>query len=285
VRAYASDWRDFAAWCRAVGRSALPASTETVRLYAVDQLDSRRVSTVERRLAAIAARHREQGHGSPVDDDVRTVMQGARRQRGAAPQQKAAVTVEQLRGMVRELPQSARGARDRAILLLGFATGLRRSELAALNLADVVVTGKGVRVTVRRSKTDQEGEGRVIGVFPGRRAATCPVRAVRRWLYVRRGAGGDALFTIVDPGDRVTSARLSGCGIGAVVQRSAARIGLDPREYGGHSLRAGCVTAAAEAGVPESIIMNRTGHRSHAMLVRYLRPASVWSVDPLAGAL
>ncbi len=283
VRAYASDWRDFAAWCRAAGRVSLPAEPDTVRLYLCDQLDRWKVSTVERRLAAIVVQHRDAGAKAPTDDDTRLLLRAARRQRGTKPAQKTAVTVADLRVMLRECARSALGIRDRALLLVGFATGLRRSELVALDRSDVRMVSQGAVVAVRRAKNDQEGAGREIGLFRAKTAALCPVRALEHWLSVLPWDG--PLFVSCGPCGELTRARLAAEGVAEVVKRYAERAGLDPDVYGAHSLRAGMVTSCLEAGVPESVVMRRSGHKSVAVLHKYLRPASVFSTNPLAAVL
>ena len=284
ARAYASDLRDFEGWCAMAGRASLPASEDTVTLYTAHALESRSVSTQTRRLAAIVAAHRAVGAPNPVTAQVRSVLSGARRAGALVPRGKSALTVDQLRSIVKALPKSTRGIRDRAVLLFGFASGLRRSEIAALDLDDIQVSERGVRVTVRRSKTDQESRGRELGVFAGKRAATCPLTAMKAWLRVRGKAAGP-LFYSCDGAGKLTYTRLLSDGVHDCVKRGVRSIGLDASRYGGHSLRAGMVTAAAEAGVPESMIMQTTGHKSIAMVARYVRPARLWAYNPLARAL
>jgi integrase len=287
-RAYATGWADFAAWCASAGREALPAAAETLALYVVHCLgEHKKISTVEQRMAAVVHEHRAAGL-VPLQSEAREVLRGARREFGTAEDSKAALTVDHLRAIVRALPKDCIGVRDRALLVFGFASALRRSELVALNLEDVTLTAKGIRVRVGKSKTDQEGAGREIGIFPGRRKASCPVTALKMWLYVR-GKKPGPLFVAVGPhavrGVDLALERLTGAAVADALKRAVVLIGLDPHRYGAHSLRAGCVTAAAEAGVPESIIMQRTGHRCITTLARYVRPATVFSVDPLARAL
>ncbi len=280
-RAYSADWMRFEQWCRAQRRKALPASEETLILYVVAALERYRVATIDRQVAAVVDAHVSRGLPSPAGRDLRDVMSGARRQPGAGSRPKAAITPDHLRAMCAALRRSGASlwVRDRAILTLGFAAALRRSELAALDVGDVRFVRQGMTVTVRRSKTDQEGEGRVVGVFFGRRALTCPVRAVRAWLRERGGAPGP-LFPGAGASGHITPERVY-----QVVLRAVEMIGLERGLYGAHSLRAGFVTAAAEAGVPETVIMQRTGHRSVQTVARYVRPASVFSVDALARAL
>lgn len=177
LRAYRADWRDFAAWCQERQTSALPAAPDAVALYITDLARTRAVSTIRRRLASIVQAHRAQGLESPTGAPVvRQVLRGIRRAKGVAPRQKAAADLAVIRAMVAALDESLPGLRDRAILLLGFAGAFRRSELARLTVADLEFVSEGVIVTLRRSKTDQEGAGAVKGIPSGaktRRRARC----------------------------------------------------------------------------------------------------------------
>jgi integrase len=295
--AYAIDWASFAGWCSAAGRAALPASSDTLSLYLVAQARSgRAVATVARRVCAIVDRHVSAGLRSPVDDDVREVLAGLRRRLGTASRGKAAISVEELRRMVaaRPMVRDMFGrtvpapvellARNRALLVLGFASGLRRSELAGLDLVDVDFVTRGLVLRIGRSKTDQEGRGRELGVHRGEHRATCPARALQAWL-VERGPWPGPLFCRVAYGGGIRRERLSGPVVAGVVRAAAKLAGLDPARYGAHSLRAGCATAAAELGRDGLAIMRRTGHRSVAMVERYVRHGSLFAVDPLAGAM
>ena len=252
-----------------------------LELYVADRLRTWALASIERRLAGVVAKHRDAGEPSPFDAGVRAVLDGARRERGSAQHGKAALSVMSLRVICRALPASRdrNAARDRAMLTLGFAGALRVSELLGLDLADIDFVRQGVVLNLKRSKTDQMGEGRTVGVFFRMREYCCPVRSLRRWLRCRGKAAGP-LF----PGTGA-SGRLTPPGVGLIVKRSVALAGLDPRLYGSHSLRAGFVTAAAEARVPETLIMQRTGHRSVDSVARYVRPATLFSVDALARAL
>lgn len=272
-RAYESDWAIFAAWCCDFGRESLPATGETVALFVAEHARDWRVSTIRRRLGGIGWRHRRGGYGDPTKlEEVREVVRGVARSTRRPGLAKAAVMVEELRQMVWAVRQleAPRAERDAAILLLGFAGGFRRSELAELELRDVRFQREGVAVVLRSSKTDQEGEGRVVAIARGERAETCPVRALEGWIG-ERGPEGGALFRRVDRFGRVLVEGLSGQGIAGVVKRAAAGAGLDAERYAGHSLRAGLVTAAHEAGKADSVIMRTTGHRSVITLARYIR--------------
>jgi integrase len=161
------------------------------------------------------------------------------------------------------------------LLLLGFAVALRRSELVGLDLADVTEGADGLTVHLRRSKTDQEGAGRTVGIPYGSNPVTCPVRAWRAWIEVSGIIKGPA-FCPVDRHGHIGPTRLSAPAVALVLKRHAARVGLDPAEVAGHSLRAGLATSAAAAGVPERVIAEQTGHKGTAMLRRYIREGSLF---------
>jgi len=203
---------------------------------------------------------------------VRDVMQGIRRTLGVAPHPKAAVRVGELQAMLAATPETLLGLRDRALLLVGFASALRRAELVSLNVGDVVNGPDGLTITLRRSKNDQDGAGRVIGVPFGSAPATCPVRALAAWLTAAALTEGPIFRGVSRHGALL--GRLSGRGVARVVQRGAAATGLAASAFGGHSLRAGLATAAATAGKSEHAIMKQTGHRSVTMVRRYTGAAN-----------
>jgi len=273
-RAYRADWADFAAWCGAHELAALPAAPATVALYLTDRAKGCKTSTLARRLCSIAGAHKAAGQPSPTADPaVRTLLAGIRRAKGTKQERKRPTVTHEVRAMVDALPPTLRGRRDRALLLLGFAGGFRRSELVALDVDDVEETAGGLVVTIRRSKTDQEGEGRRIGVPYGGRH--CPARALHAWLAAAGIAEG-ALFRRFDRRGRLLPLRLSDKAVARLVQGQAAALGLDPAAYGGHSLRAGLATAAAAAGKSERAIMAQTGHKSAEMVRRYIRDGELF---------
>ena len=284
-RAYTGAWRAFAAWTAAHGCAALPASPETVALYLTHLAEAgRRVSSIDQALAAITGAHRVAGFPSPrTSPVVQEVARGIRRTVGVAPHQKAPVRVSELRAMLAAGVEGRIGRRDRALLLLGFASALRRAELVALTVADVVDGVDGLTVTVRRSKTDQAGEGRRIGIPFGSTPETCPVRAVRAWLTEAGITEGPLFRSVTRHGG--LGARLSGRAVARIVQGHAAAVGLEAAQFGGHSLRAGFATAAAQAGKSERAIMAQTGHRSINMVRRYIREGSLFTDNAAAGLL
>jgi site-specific recombinase XerD len=283
-RAYTHDWSHFATWCRDQKRESLPADPETVRLYLTDHAATYRPATLGRRLVAICRAHKEAGHEPPTRaESVRNQLRAIRRREGTAQNGKTALTVEQLRAMMATMPEETLvGKRDRALLLLGFAGAFRRSELVGLDTSDVSLQPQGLLITLRRSKTDQEGAGRSVGVPQGINAVTCPVRAYQTWIKAA-GIQTGPVFRPIDRHGNVGTRRLTGESAAAVVKRSVAAIGLDSDPYAGHSLRAGLVTEAARRGIPEYKIMAQTGHKSRKMLDRYIRDARVFENNAAAG--
>jgi integrase len=313
-RAYAGDWLRFETWCAGQGRTALPATSATLAEYAT-HLGSlgRAPSTIDRALAAIRARHRGAGL-QPADSlPARLVLRGLRRERakqGKRPRKAAPVTVEPLRKMAAACDTAtAIGARDRALLLLGFATAARRSELAALNLADITEVEEGLQVVVRTSKTDAQSLGRTVAVPYGSNPATCPVRAVRVWLAVRSdaGLGPGPLFVRVNRHSRLAAplrrqgrligdpaGRLTGEAIADAVARAAERAGLaevpdgvlapEVPRWSGHSLRRGFATASRRAG-HDLVRIGRHGGwvDGSKVLYGYLEDVDHWEENPLIG--
>lgn len=277
LRAYRTDWRAFEAWCATHQLTSLPAAPETVALYITEMARRAKVSTVTRHLASIAQAHKQQGHDSPTRAAVvQNVLKGIRRAKGTAPTQKAAAEIAIIRAMVEQLDDSLQGVRDRAILLIGFAGAFRRSELASLTLADVQFTNDGLVITLRRSKTDQEGEGYLKGIPYGSTLATCPVRALRAWLDASGITTGSLFRSVWKGGRRLRPRGLNDRAIAEVVKRAAAAAGYDPARFSGHSLRAGLATSAGAAGVDERTIMEQTGHKTTTMVRRYIRRGSLF---------
>jgi site-specific recombinase XerD len=275
-RAYRADWANFTAWCAENGREALPASPVVLADYLAHLADSGlKASTIVRRCSGIARAHRLAGHRSPLQGVAKETLSGIRRTLSMSADQVAPITVAELRRIVQVAGEGLHGTRDRALLLIGFAGALRRSELVGLDVGDLRSTEDGYVLTVRRSKTDQEGAGRTLGIPYGSRPETCPVRALRRWLELAAIAEGP-VFRPIDRHDNVGDERLSDRAVALRVQELARRAGLDPSRYAGHSLRSGLATAAAAAGVSENDIARTTGHRSVVTLRRYVRPATVF---------
>lgn len=276
VRGYQSDWRSFCAWCDSHSVRPLPASPESVAAYIAECAGRLKVGSVQRRLNAIAEAHKTTGMDSPTHAPIVTnTMKGIRRTRGTAPVQKAPTLTDDIRAMVDASDAGLIGARDRALVLLGFAGAFRRSELVALNVEDCGFGKDGLTMTLRRSKTDQEAQGRRIGIPYGSNPETCPVRSLQAWLELA-GVTSGPLFRSISRHGHVQPGRLSGIDVARVVKKLAERAGLNAANYAGHSLRAGHATSAAIAGASERAIMNQTGHRSVQMVRRYIRDGSLF---------
>jgi integrase len=242
--------------------------------------DHHKASTIQRRLSAVSQVHQVKGFESPTKNEVvRSVLKGIRRTIGTAPNEKAPLVAADIREMVAGLPDKLIGTRDRALLLLGFAGAFRRSELVGLNVDDLTFTDDGMVVMLRRSKTDQEGQGRKVGIPSLPTSDACPVRAVRAWL----GASGiteGPVFRSVACGGRLQAKRLSDNAVAEVVKRRLPA-GRDAARFAGHSLRAGFVTSAANGGASIKAIMRQTGHRSLETVMRYMREASLFKGNAL----
>jgi integrase len=290
IRAYAAGWRCFEAWCAASGRTALPASEETIRLYATACIvKGYRLDTIRLHLSAISGKHRDMSQPEPPRKGVFILLMNAARELKEAPGGKEAITPDHITRISHRLivSKSLIDARDRAIIVFGFALGWRRSELAELKLSDLKFSGDVLWVHLRFSKTDQVAKGRKTCLQKGEHNETCPIRAIRSWINVRGNWDGP-LFTPFVPlrrPEELIRTKMSGEGILDVVKRHLERIGEDPDLYGAHSLRAGMVTAASAKGASLAAIMERTGHRSIESVLRYVRNGDALRVNPLAGVL
>lgn len=280
TRAYASDWRQFEAWCDERGLEALPARAEAVATYlAVLAQAGRADSTIGRHLAAIGWQHRQHGHVPPAARDERMViadtLAGIRREARVRPSaKKAAIAAVDLMKMIAAVRGiGSKAVRDRAILALGLASALRRSELVALQLADVQLVKRGARITIRSSKTDQEGEGQVIAIPNGQ--TILPVARLKAWLAVR-GEGPGPLFTRFSANGVLTDLPMSDRAIARLVQKYAALVGLDPATVGGHSLRAGFLTEAARSGASLPKMQEVSRQKKLEVLLGYIRSAELF---------
>lgn len=285
LRAYEHDWKHFRTWCERNRLVPLPASPPTVILYSTDltKNERRKWNTLSRRLAAISQLHQQAGYESPTRTwAVKQFLSGLRRELGVAPVRKTPVLIEDLKEILKQLPGSVLGHRDRALLLVGFTGAFRRSELVGLDLEDIQKVRDGLVITIRRSKTDQEGEGRKVGIPQGADEATCPVHALETWRVVA-GLTSGPLFRPVTRHGQVLGQRLSAEGVAIVVKRYAGKLGYDPSGFAGHSLRAGLATSAAAAGKSERAIMNQTGHRSVTTVRRYIRDGELFRENASAG--
>ena len=285
-RAYRSDFDLFRSWCEAKGLAGLPAEPETVAAFlAAEAGRGIKAATIGRRVAAIRHAHKLAGHEPPTNSEVvKATVRGIRRSIGAAKTRKAPLVAEVARAMAQAAPPSLKGLRDRALLLLGFAGAFRRSELVALDVRDIQEEEDGARVTIRRSKTDQEGMGVTIAIVRGGTAATCPVRALRAWLEAA-GITEGAIFRPIAKGGRVRSTRLSDKAVAGVVKAYARRLGLEAADFSGHSLRSGFLTSAARRGASIFKMRDVSRHKSMDVLQGYVRDAELFRDHAGAGLL
>jgi len=283
-RAYRSDWRHFETWCRAQRLPSLPAKPETVTLYLTALAADHKPASLTRKLTSISKAHEAAGVPSPATMQnavVSETMKGIRRSLGTDQPGKEPLLTADVIAMLDALDEGLLGVRDRALLLMGYSGGLRRSELANLDINDVTETEDGLVIRVRRSKTDPEGKGATVALPYGSAAATCPVRSYRSWIGTACVTAGP-VFRAVDRHGRVAPGRLDAGSIARIVKRAAAAAGLDPTRYAGHSLRAGFATQAFLNGAAEVSIMRQTRHKSLATLRKYIRDRSLFRDNPAA---
>ena len=274
-RGYQSDLTHFIIW-----GGTIPATAELVSQYLAVHADFLSPATLNRRIVSINRAHTSQGLFSPAKSDlVKATMRGIRRTKSTKQRQVEPILKNNLFDMVDGL-NGIKGVRDKALLLLGFAGGFRRSELVGLQYSDIGFVVQGLLVHLRKSKTDQQGEGRKIAI-PFASGNVCTVRALKDWLEVSKIDSG-ALFRPVSRHGFIESSQLSAQAVAVIVKEQATKVGLDARKFSGHSLRAGLVTSAAQAGVSNWKIKLQTGHKSDAMLNRYIRDARLF-IDNAVG--
>lgn len=278
-RGYSNDLADFARFCTARNLIVLPASPTTVAGYLSWLADrGRRPATIARRMAAISKAHAAAGYPSPSslrEAIVAETWAGIKRTVGIAQVTKSAATVDYLKAMLAHTPDSLIGARDRALLLVGFAGAFRRSELVSLAVEDLAFVPEGIVLLLRSSKTDQEAAGQKVAITLGQHPETCPVRSLRTWLDLS-GITTGPIFRSISRWGYLSALGLTSQVVALVVKRYALAAGLDPAVFAGHSLRSGLATAAAIAGAEERNIMAQTRHKSPAMVRRYIRDTNLF---------
>lgn len=284
LKAYRIDWRDFESWCREHNLPSVPSTPETVALYITDRASTLASGTITRRLTSITKAHQAAGFtNSPATTRhfvVGETLKGIRRTIGTAQHGKDPLLSADIRRIVAARREDLLGLRDSALVLVGFAGGFRRSELG-IHICDLKFSADGVVVSVRRSKTDQEGAGREVGLPFGANQDSCPVRSLRQWLATS-GISDGPVFRSVGRYGHVAPRGLHKDSIGKLLKRAVARAGMNVDLLGGHSLRAGCVTQAAMNGVREFVIMKQTGHKTVATLRRYIRSGEIFRENAAA---
>jgi integrase len=276
--AYESDLKHFMAW-----GGTLPATPAMIASYIAAFAGVLAVATITRRVATLSKAHQAMGEQNPCQAAlVKATLRGLRRKQGTAQKQAKPLLKDELFALLDPIGDSLKDVRDRALLLLGYAGGFRRSELVGLDVADIETVRQGTVITLRHSKTDQDGAGRKIGI-PHGRTQHCPVAAVTAWL-ARSAITQGPVFCPITRHGHLQPVRLSGDAVSEVIRERLAAIGMDTDGYSGHSLRAGFATSAAQAGVSTLKIRAQTGHASDTMLGRYIRDSELF-VGNAAGAL
>jgi integrase len=287
LRAYKADWQHFAAWCAAHGLVPIPAAPATVGAYLASLAESHAPSTIRRRLAALGKMHRFNDlPWNPAHRDIQGPLQGLLGEHGRPPRKTAPLTLAMLRQLVATCDRSARGRRDRLLLLFGFAGALRRSELVGLRVEDVAEVGGGLRLRVPGSKTNAAGERAEIGLPRGRHAETCPVRAFAAWQAVARRKAGP-LFRRIIAGGKIGDAALHPDAVRRILARRCRMAGISPEGVGrlsAHALRVGFIAEAYGKGVRDEDIMRHTRHRDLRTMRGYVQRTGLVSESP-AGLL
>ncbi len=268
-RAYRADLAHFRRW-----GGNIPCDSDVLAAYVSAYAGVLACATLTRKIAAISKAHTMQGYPSPARNDlIRMTMKGVRRVHGRPQAQVSALMKEDVIIVLNKIPDDLRGSRDRAAILLGFSAALRRSELCRVKVEDLNFTSDGLILTIPRSKTDQTGEGRQIGV-PFGRSKICPVQSLKLWLE-KSGITEGHVFRGIDKG-AVVETPLCDKSVANIIKSRAKQAGLDPAQYSGHSLRSGLASSAAQHGFSSWEIRRVTGHKSDSQLQKYIRIGSLF---------
>ena len=287
-RAYQTDYGRFQSWATGQGLDFMPADPQVVALYITHMNELHKApATIRRALAGISKAHQDRRLPSPTNDPmVSEIMKGIRRTRGTAQKQAKPLLAKHIKRLSGSIVRDVVGTRDRALLLIGWAGALRRSELCALQVDDIEYTIEGIVLTIRQSKTDQEAKGQKVAI-PLLNNEHCPCRALDSWLqlaHIERGfvfcgigpLGKGRFASKVDNSTPLNSRMVS-----LIVKKHAKKLGLNPALYSAHLLRAGWTTSAAAINAPDSVMMRHTRHRSLTALMVYIRDAQLFQDSPL----
>ena len=273
LRAYESDYKDFSSFCGKNNFSSLPADPKILSLYLTNLSQTSKFSTLKRRIASISVIHKLRGHY--IDTKHPIIMEnllGIKRQKGSNQKAKKPILISDLKLIIDVINKNKirenRKLRDKALILIGFAGGFRRSELVAIEYDDVEFVIEGVKIFVKRSKTDQSGEGMIKAIPSFNNALYCPVVHLQNWIYELKNKKGK-IFSISDKS------------VALIIKKYANLAGLDGNKYAGHSLRSGFATSTAESGAEERNIMAMTGHKTTQMVRRYIKEANLFKNNAL----
>ena len=286
VRAYKSDFNDFSLFCAKNGLESLPSQPKIVSLY-LTRLSTNEVkfSTIKRRLVSIGVIHRLKGHYLDTKHPIiiENIM-GIKRRKGSIQIGKKPLLINNLKLIINVIDENNYGDikkfRDRSIILIGFSGGFRRNELVSLDYDDLDFVSEGLKINLKRSKTDQFGEGSLKGLPYFENAKYCPVLSLKKWIEVSNINSGP-LFRRLSKGSKLTKNRLTDQTVALLIKKYLKLAGIDNKNYSGHSLRSGFATAAAESGAEERSIMTMTGHKSTEMVRRYIKEADLFKNNAL----
>ena len=287
VRAYKSDFEDFGLFCVKNGFNNLPSEPKIVSLY-LTHLSSKeaKISTIKRRLVSIGVIHKMKGHYLDTKHPIIIEnLMGIKRRKGTIQKGKKPLLINNLKTIInvinKEKDPDIKKLRNKAILLIGFSGGFRRNELVSLDLEDVEFVFEGLKITLKRSKTDQFGEGMIKGIPHFENSLYCPVNSLKRWINTAKIKKGP-IFKKFSKGSKLTDHRLTDQSVALIIKDCLLKAGIDSKNYSGHSLRSGFATSAAEAGAEERSIMAMTGHKSPEMVRRYIKEANIFNNNALS---
>ena len=286
VRAYKSDFNDFNLFCSKNGFKSLPSEPKIVSLY-LTHLSTKEVkmSTLKRRLVSIGIIHKVKGHYLDTKHPaiVENIM-GIKRRKGSIQKGKKPILINNLKQIINvideENKEEIKKFRDRSIILIGFSGGFRRNEIVSLDYSDLDFVTEGVKINLRKSKTDQYGEGSVKGIPYFDNTQYCPVTSIKKWIEISNINSGP-LFRRFTKGSKLSDNRLTDQTVALIIKKYLELAGVESKNYSGHSLRSGFATSAAEAGAEERSIMEMTGHKSTEMVRRYIKEANLFKNNPL----
>jgi len=286
IRAYKSDFKDFGLFCSQNGFKALPSEPKIVSLY-LTYLSTKEVkmSTLKRRLASIGVIHKLKGYylDTKHPSIIENIM-GIKRRKGSKQKGKKPLLINNLKQIINVIDEKKideiKKLRDRSIILIGFSGGFRRNEIVSLDYDDLDFVNEGLKITLKRSKTDQFGEGLVKGLPHFENSQYCPVISLRKWIKISKINSG-ALFRRFTKGSKLSENRLSDQTVALLIKDYLEIAGINSRNYSGHSLRSGFATSAAESGAEERNIMAMTGHKSTEMVRRYIKDANLFKNNAL----
>lgn len=273
---YRIDFRIFSQWCLSLDLDPIPAKPETIADFLSSQaMAGIKPATLVRRLAAIKSAHEYQSQPTnPTQHKiVRAVLKGIKRTVGVAPNKKAPITADRLESIISHCDKSLIGLRDKALLLLGFAGAFRRSELVGLTVKDIELTPEGIKITIRKSKGDQEGKGQTIAILNGVRFRV--VEWLNKWLHEAHINDGH-LFRSIKKGGKISENSLSTRAVSNIIKRYAGRCGLNIDNFSGHSLRSGFITSGAQAGADIFKLMEVSRHKKPETVLEYVRDSKLF---------